>query len=973
MVSLHQPAAHHGRYRNHLTQTSDVRIPGYHRRMETAPVPSSPLRDRERELSVISAAITAARSGSGTALIVEGPAGIGKTSLLAHAGRQAAADGMTVLAARAAEFEGGYAWGVTRQLFESAVRSGAAELMTDSVVALAAPALSQAGSHGEQDAFAILHGLYWLVAGLAQRGPLFVAVDDLHWADQPSQRFVAHLVRRLEGLPVLLMVTIREPRSGTAQEKALTAGLAAERGVTVLQPGAISGQACAELVGEALGDTASPAFRDTCREITGGNPLLLHALLAELAAEGVAGTDADVAHLRRLTPTVVSRSVLLQLGRMPAEALMAARGVAILGTAATTARAGRLVGLDPDVSADAVAALMAEHLVEGEHAVQFVHPLVRSVVYEDIAPPVRKRWHYRAARMLDDEGATPEEVTVHLLASDPSGDPWVVARLRSAAEDARARGAADVAALCLERALAEPPSAGERPDMLLQLGTALIAHAPAQACEHLADALAATEGARRSQVALALGEAMTLSGRITDAVRVLQAAIEERSGEAGATDELEAALLNTARWDLETRPLTPPLVERLKARAAGGEDLDPQLHANLAIELAAAGADREQAVYHAREAVRALPRMMSVTATALPEAISVLLFADLSSEAQERSQSWLELAQQRGWPLASAVAATAAMLTALYDGDVSDALAYGEQALAAGAGWIPVITVGFLVRALVNRGALDEARALLAEHNLDGDLGPIWPYNVVRHARGCLHAAAGDHAAACADLLVSGELATNYGISNPVMFPWGSDAVPSLSALGEHQRARELAAETLTLARRWGTSRAVGVALRTVALVGDADRSVELLTEATEVLRRSPARLELARALVDLGAACRRGGLVSQARVHLRDGLDLAHELGALTLADRAREELITAGGRPRRDAIRGRDALTPSELRVAQLAAAGQTNRQIAQALFVTRRTVETHLTSSYEKLGIRSRSELAAALGDGHAVLAG
>jgi DNA-binding CsgD family transcriptional regulator len=239
--------------------------------------------------------------------------------------------------------------------------------------------------------------------------------------------------------------------------------------------------------------------------------------------------------------------------------------------------------------------------------------------------------------------------------------------------------------------------------------------------------------------------------------------------------------------------------------------------------------------------------------------------------------------------------------------------------------------------------------------------------------RGCLHAAAGEHAAACADLLLSGDVATSYGISNPVMFPWRSDAAPSLAALGEHQRARELAAENLALARSWGTNRAVGVALRTAALVGDADRGVELLTEAIEVLRRSPARLELARALVDLGAACRRGGLVSQAREHLREGLDLAHELGGLTLADRAREELIAAGGRPRRDAIRGRDALTPSELRVAQMAAGGQTNRQIAQALFVTRRTVETHLTSSYEKLGIRSRSELEAALGEGEAVLAG
>jgi DNA-binding CsgD family transcriptional regulator len=917
--------------------------------------------------------MAAARSGSGTALIIEGPSGIGKTSLLAHAVRQAAAAGMTVLTARAAELEGGYAWGVARQLFEPAVRAGAGDLMTDSIVALAAPALSQVGYHGEEDPFAVLHGLYWLTAGLAQREPLLVAIDDLHWADQPSLRFVGHLTRRLEGLPVLLMVTIREPRSGTAQQKALTGGLAAEQGVTVLRPAAISSQACAEVVGEALGDAASPAFRDACREITGGNPLLLHALLSELAAEGIAGTDADVAHLRRLTPTAVSRNVLLQLGRMPAAALMAARGIAVLGTAATTARAGRLVGLDRDVGAEAVAALMAEHLAEGDHALQFVHPLVRSVIYEDIAPPVRQRWHYQAARMLDDEGAALQEVTVHLLASDPSGNSWVVRKLRSAAEDARARGAAEVAALCLERALAEPPSAAERPDVLLELGLAEIRHDPAKAHAHLSAALAATAGPRRGEVSLALGEALALSGLMTEAVGVFQAAIEEQPEEdGGPADELEAALLNAARWDLETRPLTRPLVERLKTRAAGGDHLSPQLHANLATELAATGTDREQAVYHARAAARALPAMISVSPAALPETISVLIFADLMGEAEERSQAWLELAQQRGWPLASAVAAGAAALTAMYGGDLSDALAYCEQALATRAGWIPVMSVGLLVRCLVDRGALDEARGVLAEHRLAGDLGHIWPYNVVRHARGRLHAAAGDHTAACADLLAAGEVATRYGVFNPVMFPWRSDAALSLSALGDHERARQLSADELSLARTWGTNRAVGVALRTAALVGGAHRRIEQLTEAIEVLRSSPARLELARALVDLGAACRRGGLISEARVHLREGLDLAHELGGLALADLARDELITAGGRPRRDAIRGRDALTPSELRVAQLAAAGQTNRQIAQGLFVTRRTVETHLTSSYEKLGIRSRSELAAALAESHAVLA-
>src|SRR5271166_1881758 len=429
---------------------------------------------------------------------------------------------MTVLAARAAEFEDGYAWGVVRQLFEAEIRADGGQRLADDAVALAALALTRDTQRGDEDSFAVLHGLYWLTADIAQQAPLLLAVDDLHWADQPSQRFVAHLAHRLEGLAVLLAHTVREPRSGPAQQKSLIAGLAAEASVITLRPAALGAAACAELVRGRLGAGPSPAFQDACRELTGGNPLLLRGLLASLAAEGVKGTDAEVAHLRRLTPGSVSRSVLLQLGRMPAAALAAARAVAVLGTAATAERAGRLAGLDGDASAEAIGALMAERLIEGERALRFVHPLVRSAVYEDLAPPVRQRWHQRAARMLDGEGAPQEEVTVHLLAGAAAGDPWVAGKLREAAADARRRGAPDVAALCLQRVLAEPPPAAMRADVLLELGQLEAMQAPAAAVSHLTEALAETpDWPRRGAISLTLSEALALGGRFSEAVDLL--------------------------------------------------------------------------------------------------------------------------------------------------------------------------------------------------------------------------------------------------------------------------------------------------------------------------------------------------------------------------------------------------------------------------------------------------------------------
>ncbi len=463
-----------------------------------------------------------------------------------------------------------------------------------------------------------------------------------------------------------------------------------------------------------------------------------------------------------------------------------------------------------------------------------------------------------------------------------------------------------------------------------------------------------------------MSEALALCGRFAEAVGMLGKLLAE-PGAGQSAAALEAAMLNTARWDLDTRPATRPLLDRVQARAADGAKLSPQLHANLAIELAAAGLDRDGAVRHAREAVRATHWLMSVTSTALPEAVSVLLFAGLDDEAGEQAQTWLRLAQQRGWPLATAVAASVASLVARHGGEVSEAAAYGQQSMAAGPGtWVTSIAAAFVVPALIDRGAIDEAWAVLAAHKLAGELPPTWPFNVARHARGCLHAAAGAHQAALADLLAAGELAVRWGIRNPAMMPWRSDAALSLLALGDRAEASRLCAEETELAHGWGAARAIGVATRAAGLVEGGDRGIELLTEAVSVLRGSPARLELARALIDLGAAERRAGARGRARQALSEGMDIAHSLGGAALTGRARRELVVAGSRPRRTALRGRDALTPSELRVAQLALGGHTNRQIAQALFVTQRTVENHLTSTYGKLEISTRSGLRAALAD-------
>ena len=232
------------------------------------------------------------------------------------------------------------------------------------------------------------------------------------------------------------------------------------------------------------------------------------------------------------------------------------------------------------------------------------------------------------------------------------------------------------------------------------------------------------------------------------------------------------------------------------------------------------------------------------------------------------------------------------------------------------------------------------------------------------HARGRLAAVRGRPAAAVEDMLLAGRRHDAWEADCPAIVPWRSDAALLLHELGDRERALALANEELALARGFGAASTVGIALRARALVGERDEVEPLLQEAVAVLEGSPARLQLARALVDLGAARRRAGERVSAREPLLRGAELAVRCGSDRLAAAAQAELLASGARPRRIALKGVEALTPAERRVAQLAAGGRTNRQIAQELYVTEKTVEGHLARAYDKLGIRSRTSLPQAL---------
>lgn len=227
-------------------------------------------------------------------------------------------------------------------------------------------------------------------------------------------------------------------------------------------------------------------------------------------------------------------------------------------------------------------------------------------------------------------------------------------------------------------------------------------------------------------------------------------------------------------------------------------------------------------------------------------------------------------------------------------------------------------------------------------------------------SRGRLRVAEGDIAAGLADLHECGHRNQQLELHHPAFVAWRVDAALAHRALGDLDGARALAEQELAAARAWGTPGAIGAATRLAALLTVGDDAITLLREATAALGASPARLEHAHALVDLGAALRRANRRSEAREPLAYGLDIADRCGADVLRRRALDELAAIGVRPRRTRLSGLEALTPSERRVARLAARGASNTEIAQALFVTRKTVEKHLGNAYTKLSVRSRTEL-------------
>jgi DNA-binding CsgD family transcriptional regulator len=926
-----------------------------------------PLIERDAELDVLHDAVNGLAKRSGRVVVIDGSAGLGKSALVEYAATIASRAGCSIRRAAPSPQERQFAFGVVRTLLETplvdASEQERAQLLDGAAAAAGALLLDGVVPSGE-DATPIAHSVFWLCSRLAQERPLALLVDDAQWSDRHSLEVLSYLARRIDDLPVFIVVAVRsgDPRAATD----LLSLLGGARSAFVLHPQPLSPRGAASLIRRHAPDTSMAVCLD-CHRSVEGNPWLLSELGRQVAEHGASA-------VRDCTQGVppVSADTVDTVRRLLSELTPRDRAVAaaqsVIGDGAPHDAVAAVAEMELEDLVTARESLTAAGIfgAEGE---RFAHPIVAAAIKLGIVPAERERLHREAASVLAALGAPAGEVAGHLLHCRPARDGRASALLQSAAEQAAREGDPKSAVAYLERALSERAPEDDRGRLLARLATAAFHAGFSDSRRRLRDALS---------------EAPDLASRIDVLTRlaVLGAA---RGDDAGISDLL-------ARLALETEPEARPAIEAAtldalltiperhdeRARLAASIELDdtpdPLIRrvvlahrALLAAELGAPGADAAAAL--ALEAMDGgLLLREASQSTAYYLCVLTLVMTDRVPEARQAIDDLAAEAQGRGSRRMRAIASWYAAELALRTGQVSEAERRAAEALEVADDEIRACVAGaagVLVSALTERGAFHEAREVLCTQGLDCELGRSPADSRLLHARARLWLAEGDFERAYADARELGERVACQGRPNPTWGGWRSIASLALAHLGRRREAAALADAEVELARQFGSPVAVARALHARAVAEPEDEArLGLCRHALELLDDGSAVLESARLRLELGSTLARMGRRVEAREALRPALADADACGALALAKRARRELVATGMRPRRAAFEGAAALTPRQRQICELAAAGKGNKAISRELFLSIKTVETHLAAAYRKLGVSTRSSLRAAL---------
>ena len=795
------------------------------------------LLERTRELEAVANLLE-----GGGLLLVEGSAGVGKTTLLQRAAADASSAGRRILLARGAQLERSYAFGVARQLFERLLASDRAEALLTGAARAALPAVG-ADAQPDLDAstFAVLRGLAALTMNVAEAGPVLLLIDDAQWSDEASLRFAGFLARRLDGADVAMCIAIRsgEPDAPDALLDDLVAAPSARR----IVPAPLTADATAGMLRD-LAPGVSERTCARCHEATGGNPLLV----GEVARAVSSGQDPVQAAVAGIAVSVKRRVVAAAPAAEPV-----AGAAAVLGDDATLSALAAVTGLDAGICGRAAGALSAAGILEGRENYRFTHPLVRGAVLDALDDGRLATLHQAAAEVLEAAGKPEESVASHLLATPGTGNPAVVERLRAAAASAIARGDPASAVEVLRRAIAEPPEAEDRSPVLRELGTAERLAGDAAAIGHLRSASTlAGSAAARAEIAREVALAQSDLSRYTEAAHTLSAALRE------APDDLETSGRDPLRVDLLAVALVVPGLDQASLVEDLSRGAPPENPAVLTgVELA----QLAQSVIRADPVDEWAERLEHLLATNPPareraDFHTVCWLGLIYAERFDPVERLLDDADADGpgWTRRRTAVSHARAQLELRRGSLDAAIAIGEAAIE-----FPtddrtgeMVHRAQLATAHLERGDLDRATEALADVRVppgttEGHLA------FVHWGLGRLAAAHGDDESAARAFDAGCAIHETYG--KHAYTRWeggGGDRVACYLRQGRMADARVAADEALDLAERMRLPGLRGIGLRLRGLI---EHDLEDLEAAVKALRFSPMHLERARALADLGGS----------------------------------------------------------------------------------------------------------------------
>ncbi|WP_158578492.1 helix-turn-helix transcriptional regulator [Spongiactinospora rosea] len=915
-------------------------------------------RDRQHVLTALAELLgECINGGQGRIAVITGPAACGKTALTDALMEHAAALDVTCLSAVCSLSEKSLPLSVAGQIYHNLtlVNTDSVESARIQDEMAAAAQMAATAQMLEQPPSAdgwlrIAHGFWLPLLRVAQRRPLLIIVDNLDHADAPSIQLLFYLVRRLRTAGIMVVFTATEqPGVNSLLDIDLPWHSYARR----FTLGPLSPETVADMVVQALGERAGDHLGVRCHELSGGSFILVNALIADCRAALAIGVEP--------TEPVVgdnfSRAVVALLHRNDPSVRKVARAIAILAGNATAERIATLLDMDANLVDRAVEALVTTGLADAAPGgPSFRHEVARVAVLNELYPQERNDLHVRAAHLLYGEGVAATAIAPHLVEAGYARPGWAADALREAGEQAMLSDQLELAVQCLRLA------AQNSDDTLLteQLARAEWLLNPSTAARLVSSlATAAQEDNAEPRNMHKLVRYLLWHGNVdeaADALKRLTASAEE-------LDEDDAAELEiTQQWLRSSYPAMLTHVRLASVPVAGTAPASASLHMQAATALTTVLKEgpKEEVLRRAEEVLRS-SHLDGTDVDTVESALFTLIYADRTDLAMPWADHLYEMATRRRSPTWRALITAFQAEIALRQGDLAKAEEYADKALRilpprAWGVWIGVLVTP-LLHATTEMGKHEVTMRHLRQRVPEAIFQTRYGLHYL-YARARYYLATNHVHVALRDFLLCGRLMREWGLDTPALVPWRSGAAEAYLKIGEPERARKLIQEQVGLPG--GESpRVRGNTLRVMAATSEPADRPELLSEAVKLLQDSGDRLELAYALTDLTHAFDRLGDAARARL---TG-NMADSVASGCHAERLRRSIPfgTDPDAPATDEIgRSARALSDAEQRVASLAAAGHTNREIAGKLFITVSTVEQHLTRIYRKLGVNGRSDL-------------